>query len=136
ACPQIMDEVHIGLEIDFLDRYAVDDFSLDVLDAVDARTDRILPVGGDAPLHLGRAETRVLPNDAGDRDGDLREDVDRHGPQRADPQEYSQRGEDIKGVRPPQGEANNPRLTRLRSRLWPQPGCADEKGSTRWRLPA
>ena len=53
-------EIHVRLEIDLLNRQSVERLRLDILDAVDVGADRILAVGGDALLHLRRAEAGVL----------------------------------------------------------------------------
>ena len=46
--------IDVGLEIDLLNREAVQRLRLDILDAVDVGADRVLAVGGDPLLHLRR----------------------------------------------------------------------------------
>ncbi len=71
-------DVDVGLKVNLLDRDAVESLRLDISDAIDVRRDRILAVGCDALLHLGRRQARILPNDRHDRNIDLGEDVGRH----------------------------------------------------------
>ena len=71
-------EVHSRLEIDLLDRDAVECLRLHIFDAVDVRADGVLAIGGDALLHLRRAEAGVLPDHRDDRNVDFRKDVYRH----------------------------------------------------------
>ena len=94
-------EIDVGLKIDLLDRDAVERLRLDVLDPVDAGADRIFAVGGDALLHLRRAEPGVLPDHRDDRDLDLRKNVGRHRQDRGDAEKQDESGKHIKGVRQP-----------------------------------
>ena len=55
-------EVDVRLEIDLLDRDAVECLRLHIFDAVDVRADRVLAIGGDALFHLRRAQAGVLPD--------------------------------------------------------------------------
>ena len=72
-------DIDVGLEVYLLDRDAAESLRLHISYAVDVRRDRILAVGGDPLLHLGRREARILPNDRYDRDVDLGKNVGRHG---------------------------------------------------------
>ncbi len=75
-------EIDIGLEVNLLHRDAVERLRLHVLDPSDARTHRVLAVGGDALLHFRCAQAGVLPDHRDDRNVDLRKDVggrDRNG---------------------------------------------------------
>ena len=99
-------EVDVRLEIDLLYRDAVERLRLHIFDAVDIRADRVLAVGGDALLHLRRAQARVLPDHRDDRNVDLREDVLRHDRDGRDAEKHNQCREDVEGVRKPQREAN------------------------------
>ena len=80
-------EIDVRLEIDLLHRDAVDGFGLDVPDAVDVGADRVLAVGSDALLHLGRVETGVLPDHRHHRNVDLGKDVRRHFDRSSDAEE-------------------------------------------------
>ena len=99
--------IDVGLEVDLLDRQAVQRLRLHVLDAVDVGADRILAVGGDPLLHLRRAEPGVAPDHGHDRDPDLRKDVGRHGADRDDAEKENERGHHIECVRKSQRESNN-----------------------------
>src|SRR5271165_367884 len=77
-------DTDVRLKIDLLDRDAVQSLRLDILDPTDGGAHRVFAVGGDALLHLGRAETGVLPDHSDDRDVDLRKNVRRHRPERGD----------------------------------------------------
>ena len=83
-------EIDVRLEIDLLNRQAIQGLRLDVLDAVDVRADRVLAVGGDALLHLGRAEAGVAPDHRHDRDPDLGKDVGRHRANGGDAEKHNQ----------------------------------------------
>ncbi len=121
-------EVHVRLEIDLLHRNAVHGLGLDVLDAVDVRADRVLAVGGDALLHLGRVETGVLPDHRNHRYIDLRKDVGRHLNGCGDPQKQDQRRHHIKGVRIFQRKAND---SQAMSPLIPERNSQDRRARLR-----
>ena len=92
-------EIDVGLEVDLLHREAGHGLGLDVLDAADVGRDGVLAVGGDALLHLGRAEPGVAPDHRHHRDLDLGEDVGAHGPGGDAAQEQDQRRRDVECVR-------------------------------------
>ena len=100
-------EIDVGLEVDLLHRQAGHGLRFDVLDAVDVGADRILAVGGDALLHLGRAQARIAPDHRHHRDVDLREDVGRHLDARDRAQKQDQGGDDVEGVRKAQRKTND-----------------------------
>jgi len=78
----------IGVEENLDDIDAVISLALDVLDVVNRRCERSLEDGSDAARELRRRHTGVLPDNADDRDIDIRKNVGR-GPQdyqRADDQ--------------------------------------------------
>jgi len=56
-------EIDVRLEVDLLHRQPVERLRLHVADAVHVGAHRILAVGGDALLHLRRAQAAVLPDD-------------------------------------------------------------------------
>ena len=91
-------EIDVGLEVDLLHREARQGLRLDVLDAVDVGRDGVLAVGGDALLHLGRAEPGVAPDHRHHRDADLGEDVGAHGPGGDAAQEDDQRRRHVERV--------------------------------------
>ena len=82
-------DANVRLEIDLLDIEAVEGLRLDVLDTVDVRADRVLAIGADPLLHLGRGQAGVLPDDRHHRNVDLREDVLRHDHDGRDAQEHN-----------------------------------------------
>ena len=88
--------------------HAVVRLRLDAFDVVDRRRHRPLEVRDDPAFHLLRGKTVVAPDDADDRDVDVREDVGRHpqDAERAD-DEHEQREHDER-VRAAQGELDNP----------------------------
>ena len=100
-------EIDVRLEVDLLDRQAVQGLRFDVLDAVDVGADRVLAVGRDALLHLRRAEAGVAPDHRHHRDADLRKDVGRHrhGGDHAEKQDQGR--QHIERVRKAQRESNN-----------------------------
>ena len=67
----------------------------------------VLAVGGDALLHLRRAEAGVLPDHGHHRNVDLRKDVGRHRADRGDAEKQDQRGQHIERVRKSQREPND-----------------------------
>ena len=77
---------HVGalVQIDLLDADAVVAGRLDAADVVDQRGDLPLVQREDAVLDVQRAHPGIGPDDADDRDVDLRKDVDRHAQRRAD----------------------------------------------------
>ncbi len=99
-------EIDVGLEVDLLDRDAVERLRLDVANVADVGADRVLAVGGDPRLHLGRREPGFLPDHRDDGDVDLGKNIGRHRRDRADPEKDDQRGEHIECVRQAQREAN------------------------------
>ncbi len=100
-------EIDVRLEVDLLHRQTGHGLRFDVLDAADAGADRILAVGGDALLHLGRAQPGIAPDHGHHRDPDLREDVGAHAVDRCDAEEQDQRGHHVERVREPQRESND-----------------------------
>ena len=81
-CATAMSIFTVGMEVDLHHRDAVERLRLDVLDVVDRGGQRALRDGDDALLHLLRREAGVVPDDADDRDVDVRENVDRRGQRR------------------------------------------------------
>src|SRR6202042_1610352 len=100
-------DIDARLEIKLLDRHTIDGLRFHVLDAADARTDRIFTVGGDALFHLRRGETGILPDHRHYRNIDLRKDVGRHRADRGEAEKQDQGRQHIKRVRKLQREANN-----------------------------
>ena len=92
-------EIYVGLEEDLLHRNAVDGLRLDVPDAVDARGQRILAVGGDPLFHLRRAQAGVLPDDGDDRDVDLGKDVGRHRQHGGRAEKQDEHSKHVEGMR-------------------------------------
>ena len=74
------------LKEDFDDAVAVERLRFDVLDVADLRRQCALVVVDDAAGHVVRQQAVVGPNDADDRDVDVRKDVSRraHRSQRAE----------------------------------------------------
>ena len=97
-----------GLEKHLDDADAVVGVGFDVLDVVDRGTERALVSVDDALLNLLRAQSRVLPDDADDRDVDRRKNIRRR------PQQHERRHENEhqcghhEGVGPTEGEADHP----------------------------
>ena len=120
-------QIDVRLEVDLLNGQPVQRLGFHVLDAVDVRADRILAVGSDALLHLGRAEAGVLPDHRNYRNIDLRKNVRRHRIDRADAQEQYQRSNHIECMRKPQSEANDSHLVFPVFRKW---SGSKEIGST------
>ncbi len=100
-------EIDVRLEKNLLHREPGQGLSLDVLDAVDVRTDRILAVSGDALVHLRRAKTGIAPDHRHDRNIDFRKDVRGHFPGCDDAQKQDKRRDHIECVRKSQSETNN-----------------------------
>ena len=67
----------------------------------------VLAVGGDALLHLRRAEAGVLPDHGHDRNVDLRKDVGRHRDDGRDAEKQDQRGHHVECMGKSQREAND-----------------------------
>ena len=80
----------------------------DVLDADDVRCERPLEVRDDAAFHLFRREPVVLPDDAHDRDIDVREDVHGHGRNGDAAQDRNQQGHDDERVGASKRESDDP----------------------------
>ena len=94
-------EIHVRLEVDLLNRQTVESLRLDVLDAADIGADRILAVGADALLHLGRRQAGVAPHHRDDGNADLRKNIRRHRPDRDAAEKQDQRRKHIERVRKP-----------------------------------
>ncbi len=100
-------EVDVGLEINLLDRDAVEGLRLHVLDAGHVGADRVLAVGRDALLHLRHAQAGVLPDHRHHRNVDLREDVLRHDRDGRNAEKHNEGGQDVEGVRKFQCKSND-----------------------------
>jgi hypothetical protein len=81
--------------------------ALDILDAFYRRGQKAFEQIGDASFHLLRQQAGVEPDDAGDGNRDIREDVRRHVEYRHAPQQYDEDGHDDEGVRPAQGDEDD-----------------------------
>ncbi len=90
----------VGLEVDLDDAHAVHGLALHVLDAVDRRGHGAFGHVDDALLHVVGRDARVRPDDADDRDVDLREDVRGHREERQDAQHEDEHGHHHEGVGP------------------------------------
>src|SRR5271155_2434830 len=82
---------YIRVVKNFTDRYAVQRLRLDVVDIIDRRKRDTLEATGNPAAHLVRWHAAVGPDDAHDRDADVRKDVlrridDHEGPQDEDQQ--------------------------------------------------
>ena len=101
-------DVRRRLEEDLDDGDAGERLRLDVLDVVDGGRQRALVAGDDAVGHLGRGEAAVVPDDADDRDVDVREDVGRRPLQNDRGHEEDHDREDDEGVGTAKREADDP----------------------------
>ncbi len=100
-------EIDVGLEVDLLHRQAGHGLRFDVPDAVDVGGDRILAVGGDALLHLRRAQAGIAPDHGHHGNIDFRKDVGRHLEHGDAAQKQDQRRHHIERVRKSQGETDD-----------------------------
>ena len=100
-CASASSTLAFGWKIDADDRDAAVRLRFDVLDVVDRGGQRSLEDGDDALLHLLRRKAAVTPDDADDRNIDVRENIDRHGDDGAYAQDGDQHCHDDEGVGPP-----------------------------------
>ena len=92
-------EIDVRLKEYFLNRNSVEGLRLDVLDAVDARGQRVLTIRRDPLLHLRRAEPGILPDDGYDGDVDFGKDVRRHRHHGGRAEKQHEHGQHVEGVR-------------------------------------
>jgi hypothetical protein len=103
-------EIDVLLEVDLLHRQAGQGLCLDVLDTVDVGADGILTIGGDALLHLGRAESGIAPDHRHHRNLDFGEDVRPHGSYCDNAEKKDQGGHHVERMRKSKREPNDAHL--------------------------
>ena len=94
-------DLGVGLEVDADDGDAGVGLRLDVLDVVDGGGHGPLEDGDDALFHLFGRQAVVVPDDADDRDIDVRKDIDRHRDDGGDAQNGDQQRHDDEGIGAP-----------------------------------
>ncbi len=87
------------MEKNFDDRNAVVALRLDVLDIVHGRGHGALANRDEALFHFFRRDAGVAPDDAHDRDVDVRKNVSGHARDRHDPKQHDEDGHHREGVR-------------------------------------
>ena len=99
---------HAGMKVDPNDRHALVGLRFDMFNADDVRGEPAFEIRDDAALHLFRRESVVLPDDADDREVDIRKDVDGHRGNRDAAQDGDEQRHDDERVRAPQREPDDP----------------------------
>src|SRR5438132_3773410 len=96
------------MEKNFDDRNAVVALRLDVLDIVHGRGHGALANRDEALFHFFRRDAGVAPDDAYDRDVDVRKNVSGHARDRHDPKQHDEDGHHREGVRASKSQTNDP----------------------------
>ena len=97
-----------GMEVDADDAIAGHRLRLDVFDIVHCGGDGAFGAGDDALVNVLGRHAGVVPDDARDRQVDLREDVGGHGENRQDAQNDDEHGHHDERVGPIECEFNDP----------------------------